>query len=208
MDNQFTTLSKNRETSLRGSNGNGFANFTQPQNAKKEPRIVRAWHNLPFITKRHYGGDVRKPNSEIEEHEEMFEDVLKRSRTVLFHAKTIFPFDLFPNDLIIDITKVTVVNRSFFLSGETQSIHIRDIMDVRVETGPFFSSLTMLDLGYIQRNKLHVNYLKKKDAVRARQIIEVLIAATKAGVDLTKIPRRDLISRLPELLQSQRIPLP
>lgn len=165
---------------------------------------------MPYFTQHHYGGQYHTSshNDYVHSQEEMFDDVVKRSRTVLFHAKTIFPFDFFPNDLIIDITKVTLVNRSFFMSGNVQSIHIRDIMDVNVETGPFFSSLTILDLGYLQRNKMHINYLKKCDANLARQIIEGLIAATKAGVDMTKIPRRDLISRLPELLESQRTPQP
>jgi len=95
------------------------------------------------------------------------------------------------------------------MSGQTQSIHISDVMDVVVETGPFFSSIVILDMmGYQQKNKLHVKYLKKSDAALARQIIEGLSAATKAGVDLTKIPRRELVERLPELARSQRTPSP
>lgn len=145
---------------------------------------------------------------DTEIHEEKFDDVVKRSETVLFKAKSIFPFDFFPSDLIIDITKVTIVTRNFFLSGQTQSIYIKDILDIIVQTGPFFSSLTIIDMGYLPRNKIEVRYLKKSDAIQARQIIEGLLAATKAGVDLTKIPRRDLISRLPELRHSQITPSP
>lgn len=145
---------------------------------------------------------------DINSNRTMFDDVVKRSSTILLHAKTIFPFDFFTSDLIIDITKVTLVSRRFFLSGYTQSIHVRDIMDVIVSTGPFLSSLTVLDLGYLQRNKLYVKHLKRSDALHARQIIEGLIAACKAGVDLTKIPRRELLPRLPELLRSQSTPQP
>ncbi len=139
---------------------------------------------------------------------EKFEDVLKRSRTILFKTKTVFPFDFFPSDFIIDVTKVTVVTRRFFMSGYTQSIHIKDIMDVIVESGPFFSSLTILDLGYLQQNKLYVKHMKRSDAILARKLIEGLIAASKAGVDITKIPRRDLIERIPELINAQKIPDP
>ena len=139
---------------------------------------------------------------------EKFEDVLKRSRTILFKTKTVFPFDFFPSDFIIDVTKVTVVTRRFFMSGYTQSIHIKDIMDVIVESGPFFSSLTILDLGYLQQNKLYVKHMKRSDAILARKLIEGLIAASKAGVDITKITRRDLIERIPELINAQKIPDP
>jgi hypothetical protein len=105
---------------------------------------------------------------------EKFDDVVKRSRTILFKTKTVFPFDFFPSDFIIDVTKVTVVTRRFFFSGYTQSIHIKDIMDVIVESGPFFSSLSILDLGYLQQNKLYVRHMRKSDAILARQMIEGL----------------------------------
>jgi hypothetical protein len=139
---------------------------------------------------------------------EKFDDVVKRSDTVLFKAKTIFPFDFFPNDLIIDITKVTVITRNFFFSGQTQSINIKDILDIVVETGPFFATIRVIDMGYLPTNKIHIKYLKKKDAMQARAIIEGLLAANKAGVDITKIPRRELISRLPDLARAQTMPSP
>ncbi len=141
-------------------------------------------------------------------HGEKFDDVVKRAQTILFRAKTVFPFEFFPSDLIIDVTKVTVVTRNFFLSGKTQSINVKDIMDVVVEKGPFFSAMRFLDLGYQQRNQIKINYLTNKDARQAREIIEGLLAANKAGVDMTKIPRRELIARIPELRRSQITPLP
>ena len=162
---------------------------------------------IPLEIQREGKAEAQKEFSkEVNTNNEMFDDVVKRSQTVLFHAKTVFPFELFPSDVIIDVTKVTVVSRRFFFSGFTQSIHIKDIMDVIVSAGPFFSSLSILDMGYLQKNKLYVKNLKRSDAVRARQLIEGLIAATKAGVDLTKIPRKELIARLPELMRSQNTP--
>jgi hypothetical protein len=141
---------------------------------------------------------------------EKFDDVVKRAQTILFKARTVFPFEFFPSDLIIDITKVTVVTRNFFLSGRTQSINVKDIMDVVVETGPFFSSMKFLDIrgGWSQGGQIRINYLTKKDARHAREIVEGLLAANKAGVDITKIPRRELIARLPELRRSQITPAP
>lgn len=138
---------------------------------------------------------------------EMFNDVVKRSRTIVYKARTVFPFDLFPNDLIIDMTKVTLVTRNFFFSGQTQSVYIRDIMDVIIETGPLFSTLRIVDSGFVQ-NKLAVKYLSRSTAMKARQIIEGLIAASKAGVDMTKIGRAEVLDRLPELLKAQRTPNP
>lgn len=137
----------------------------------------------------------------------MFNDVVKRSKTIIYETRTVWPFDIFPNDLIIDLTKVTLVTRSFFFSGQTQSVYIKDIMDVIVETGPFFSTLRVVDSGFVQ-NKLAVKYLTRKSAARARQVIEGLISASKAGVDMTKIGRAEVLERLPEITKAQKTPTP
>lgn len=139
--------------------------------------------------------------------EEMFDDVVKRSNMILFSAKATFPFDFFPNEIIIDVTKVTVISRQFFFSGQTSSVHIRDIMDVVVETGPLFSTLVIVDMGFTQ-NKLKIHYMKKQDAITAREIIEGLLAASKAGVDITKIRRVEILSRLKEISRAQETPVP
>lgn len=184
-------LDPNKETFLEGPITNShkriFADYTEEGEVKKDAKEE-------LVKEKTLQG-------------EMFDDVVKRSRTILYKTRTIFPFDIFPNDLIIDLTKVTLVTRNFFFTGQTQSVYIKDIMDVIVETGPFFSTLRIVDSGFVQ-NKLSVTFLSRKSATRAREIIEGLIAASKAGVDMTKIGRRVVLSRLPELAKAQKTPAP
>lgn len=139
--------------------------------------------------------------------ENMLDEALDRAQTIIFRCKTVFPFDFFPNDLIIDLSKVTVVKRNFFMSGGMQSVYMRDIVDVEVETGPLFSTLSVVDMFYAQ-NKLEVKYLKKEDALRAREIILGVVAANKLNVNVTKIDGEDLLQRIRSLARANRAPAP
>jgi hypothetical protein len=151
---------------------------------KKLPGLLSAKENL------------QSPNrSGVRENEYQFEkleDVVKNANLVLFQARTIFPFELFPSEIVIDPVKLTVISRDFFVSGQTQSVYIKDIMDVIIETGPFFSSLRIVDIGYAQ-NKLSIKYLLRKDASCARQILEGLLAGTKAGVDFSCLKKGEIL---------------
>ena len=88
--------------------------------------------------------------------------------------RTVFPFVLFPDDLIVDDDKVTIIRRTFFASEEIHTIPIKDVMDVIVAHNLFFATL------YIKRafqNDLYeLEYLKKEEALRARQLIQELVS--------------------------------
>lgn len=142
-----------------------------------------------------------------EVNENMLDDALDRAQTVLYHCKSVFPFDFFPNDLIIDLSKVTVVKRNFFMSGSTQSVYMRDIVDVEVATGPFFSSLAVVDMYYAQ-NKMEINYLKRGEAMKAREIILGVVAAIKLNVNITTLEGDDMLGRIRELALANRAPNP
>jgi hypothetical protein len=138
---------------------------------------------------------------------EMVEDIINKSNRVLLHVKAVFPFDLFPNELIIDLAKVTFVMKEFFGSGTMEAVYVKDIADVIVETGPVFSTLRIVDISF-GANKHFIHYLKKKDAFRARELIEGLITASKEGLDLTKLEAGDVISAITKLSGMQKVTPP
>lgn len=130
--------------------------------------------------------------------DEQLNELVDRTQTVLFKARSIFPFDFFPDEISVSLTKVTMVNRQFFSSGTTQSVYIKDIMDVIVDSGPFFATLKIIDVSFAE-NKLVVEYLSKGDAMKARRLIEGLTIASKMNIDLTKVDKNYLINHIQEL---------
>ncbi len=121
----------------------------------------------------------------------------------LLQIRTVFPFVLFPNEIIIDIHKISIVYRHFFASEQIHSVLIRDISDVLVETSPFFATLKIIDIGYTD-NSIDIAYLKKSEGNLARRVIQGLAMAHKNNVDLTKVERQDLVEKLESLGTNER----
>lgn len=127
-----------------------------------------------------------------------FDSLVRGCKRMLYKLSAIFPFDLFPDEIIIDECKVSIVFREFFFSEDIHSINIEMIRDVDVETGPFFAKLQIVPDGY-PGHPLIVRYLRKKEAYKARSVIQGLMVAKRNNIDLEKIDEPDLVDKL-ELL--------
>src|SRR5687767_10553618 len=118
--------------------------------------------------------------------EEKLEKLLHRSTRTLLKIQTVWPFDLFPDDVAIDESKINIVQREFFASEIVHSIPISSIKDIELECSVFFATLHVVPDGYPQKEVV-VPYLKKNEALRARRIIQGLIVTRKENIDLSKV---------------------
>jgi hypothetical protein len=116
----------------------------------------------------------------------------------LYEAKTMFPFDLFPTRIIVDKAKVSIVNSLFFLSKEVQSLPIKDIFNVTVDSGPLFAQVTIAE-----RMAGHAPVIVRKLPVQAafklRRIIQGLIIATNQNLDLQSLSVSEQLSQIETL---------
>lgn len=136
--------------------------------------------------------------SETKKGEKKLNDLIGKSQTTLLKISNIFPFDFFPDDVVIDVNKVSVINRPFFFSSYVHSVSIKDVFDVLVETNVLFATLRIVDRNFME-NVLSVNYLWKSDAFKARRIIQGLLVAAREGIDLSKADEKNLRTKLEEL---------
>lgn len=114
------------------------------------------------------------------------DDLVDGGHAPLLKIQAVFPFDFFPDEIIVDSAKVNIVQRDFFMSEDIHSILIDMIKDVALESGPLFATLKIVPDGY-PGQPLSVRYLKKDEALRARRIIQGLMVGVKRGVDMSKI---------------------
>lgn len=105
-----------------------------------------------------------------------------KSSRVLLKASSVFPFDLFPDEISIDGFKVSIISHDFFMSEDIHSVPIDMIKDIELYLGPLFATLRIVPDGY-PGHGLEVSYLKRADALKARRIIEGLIISRKQGID-------------------------
>lgn len=119
----------------------------------------------------------------------------RKSSQILFRTKTVFPFDLFPDTLTINCNKIDVVNAQFFASTQTTSIPLHDIANVEVQTAPFFATLRIINIRY-PMNPVVLSYLKKKEAIKAKNIIDGLLVAVSQGTDVASIEPTKLLKQI------------
>jgi hypothetical protein len=132
------------------------------------------------------------------EEEEKLENLSRNSQQVLYKCRSVFPFDLFPDELSVEPTQINVKRKTFFFTNRLISVPIKNISDVIVQTAPFFASIKVVDQ-FFTENSFEIDYLKKGEACRARKIIQGLIIASKEGVDVSRIQPEMLVQKTARL---------
>lgn len=120
------------------------------------------------------------------------------SHEVLYKADTVFPFNLFPDTIIIDKEKLTIVARFFFWVARITSVPIRDILSVEADVGPFFGSIKLTSR-YFFTNPHSIRYLWRKDAVRIQKLLQGFIIANERDIDCSSIDKAQLEVLLEDL---------
>jgi|SRR3990167_8638677 len=124
------------------------------------------------------------------------------SARVILDIKAVFPFNFFPDELMVDETKVSIHTNFFFYNKQVRSIEYSDIFNVVIQEGLFFAKLEIVDR-YFSEQSITIEYLKKKDAVLARRIIQGMIIAKKKNIDLRSLPIHELMQKLDRIGQSR-----
>lgn len=122
-----------------------------------------------------------------------FYGLLNKTSRLIHRLKNIIP--VFTTEILIEPTKLTIINRPFFFSEYIQSVEIGNIQRIWIETAPFFANLTILD-NSPKENIIKITWIWKKDAEKARRIINGLIEAKKEEIDLTMINHDEVVEKL------------
>lgn len=109
----------------------------------------------------------------------MHDQLIKKSDLIfkgshLIDIKSVFPFDFFPDRLLVDQRQISVIKMLFWGSYYSTTIPIENIQQVTVETNPFFAALIVSEK-WAPEKGIKVNYLKKGEAYEAKKIIQELM---------------------------------
>jgi hypothetical protein len=157
-----------------------------------------------------FGKTINSPNGQSSPsnntHSEKLEKLILNSQRTLFLLSSVFPFDLFPDQISIEPMQINVSKKSFFATYHVQSIPLKNVADVFLQTSLFFATLKIIDSSYIE-NSIKVEYLPKDKACRARRIIMGLVIAMKENIDLSRLPIHDLALKAEQLGDAREVDL-
>lgn len=105
--------------------------------------------------------------------------------------------DLFPNTLVVEEERVTIVTREF-LTSQVHSVDIKNIANVLINTTFFFSQLVIISKTY-EENEIKIRNLRTNEAVYARRIIEGLRTFNSKQINTASYTKAELIKKLEEL---------
>jgi hypothetical protein len=121
-----------------------------------------------------------------------------RSQRLLLKVTATFPFQFFPDELIIDEMKVTYVRRTFFYSSQMRTILINDISDVLLEAAPFFATLRIIS-NSSKYPEIKITYLSRTDGVKAKKMLDGLIISRAQALQLNKFNQQQLQNKIVDL---------
>ena len=127
------------------------------------------------------------------------EEVLERSNQVIARATSIFPLTLFPDTVILDRTKLTVIKRNFFLSEDVMSIRIEDILNVSTTIGPIFGSITIATRVMSSTDHFTIRNFFREDVMRLSHMIQGYVIARHNNIECDHLSYDELVHTLQEL---------
>ena len=130
-------------------------------------------------------------------HQEI-DNLVQKNSEVLFRTANFFPFDLFPDQIIISRDKVDIIYYQFFLTKRYITVLIENIYDVNVNTSIFFSSLDIRSNSLVDDVE-PISFLRSRDAKTARRIILGLVMAKKQKIDLSSLNTSELRKKMIEV---------
>ena len=95
---------------------------------------------------------------------------------VLSHIKSIFPFKLFPDELIVKTETITLISRLGPGMQQSRTIHFDDVAQVEADCGPIFGHLHIFPKLRTEAPML-IERISRKDALSTEKLIEEIIEA-------------------------------
>jgi hypothetical protein len=149
------------------------------------------------------GSPVPDPTMQDENPPELPE-LSREASVVLYSLSAVFPFDFFPDKLIIRLNHVDIIHEIFFWSGATDRIQIIDIRDVSVQYNPIFATLILTPAGAANPG-LRIRYLWKNQAMRAKRILLGILECHRQQVDLSKHSKRDILAYVEKIGRAKEV---
>ncbi len=130
--------------------------------------------------------------------EQQLESLLEREKEPLYTLSTIFPFVIFPTNILIYRNKVIIEKNIMFISKYEFPILIEDMKTITVSTNLWFASL-LFEIKGFEPNPSLVSFLHTSEALEARKIIMGLMMLKRKKISTENISGQDLVENVKQI---------
>ncbi len=144
---------------------------------------------------------VPDPQSEANEVAEKLGELVSKTNNIIYEISSVFPFQLFPDRIIVDENKVTIARKDLFFKRVFPLMY-EDILTVRVNRGLIFAAMEF-EIKRARLNPRPITYLWPKEAANAKKYIMGIIEAKKQKIDVSKLTAGQIRETLEEIGQAE-----
>lgn len=142
--------------------------------------------------------DTSEPKTkELRQDIKKLDDLAIERRTIIYEISSTFPFELFPDRIILDQNTVTIVRKDM-LFKRIFPIMYEDIVTIKVNRSILFASLEF-EIKQFEKNPRPVNFLWPTEADTARKYIMALTQAKRAGINFANLDSREVLKKLKKI---------
>ncbi len=123
-------------------------------------------------------------------------DLVKKSNRRIITISSTFPWDIFPNTIVVEESRITFKFSQLF-SSQSHSVEIKDISNVFIESSLFFATLQIVSRTYV-KNDIKIGKLNKKRALAVQKIIEGLRTFSEHNINTSAYEIEELVSKIGE----------
>lgn len=137
----------------------------------------------------------QSPKQSHEENKADLDRIAFDSHDELAKFRGVWPFDFFPDEVIINRTNITIIRHYFFFVSQKIICHFDDLVNAHVNAGPFFGSLSIYSK-YFTDGQEDIKWFSRNSAERIHAILQGLLIARKEGVDIKTMSKEEIIPKL------------
>lgn len=130
-------------------------------------------------------------------------DLIKKSNRCIIRISSMFPWDIFPNTIQVEESRVTFIFRQF-LSSQSHSVNIKDISNVFIQTSLFFARIQVASRTFVE-NDIAIGHLDAKKAQKVQMVIEGLRTFAENNIDTSNYEIPELIAKIEEFHTNKSI---
>lgn len=156
-------------------------------------------HEAPVVFVQDESNKKKTVVEKLEETRQKLTEIAERSK-LIYTAKAIFPFQFFPDEIVIETDKVTVIHRTLWYKT-VHPMPLDYLMSVTVTRGILFAAISFEITGF-ETNPGDITHLWPGDAAKAKRYIMGLIEAKKENIDLSPVKPSEIRDQVEEIGRS------
>lgn len=125
------------------------------------------------------------------------QEAIEGSNEVLARATCVL--QVFPDSMVIDRAKVTIVKRNFYRMADIMSMRIEDVLNATSTVGPIFGTVSVTSRVLNDEQTTHIGKFWRSDAKRLKRTLQGYVIALQRDIDCSKLQTKELAQMLEKL---------